>query len=277
MKKLYILILASLLAMAGCSDVKDDIVNTDDLALVHPDGFAKYGSDEFHSEIIKELNWDLTKCQACHGSDYSGGIAGSSCLTCHDGSSGPEGCATCHGSSDHSYPPRDLDDNTDVSSPGVGLHAIHMESDIAEVSCFACHPAINFGDKLSHIDGRPAEVLLSFESEYKLADGAYKSDTHECSNVYCHGNFSFEKDSADVAVQWVYSEDAMTGISSTLSWTSEPTGECASCHGNPPQGHFDFPVSSCFNCHGSVVDASGAIIDSSKHINGKINYQGNEY
>ena len=36
----------------------------------HPDEFINGTSDNFHGKYIaEEVNWDITKCQTCHGND----------------------------------------------------------------------------------------------------------------------------------------------------------------------------------------------------------------
>ena len=41
----------------------------------------------------------MKQCQQCHGSNYNGGTAQSSCYNsgCHNTPGGPEACNTCHG------------------------------------------------------------------------------------------------------------------------------------------------------------------------------------
>ncbi|MBN2290722.1 MAG: hypothetical protein JXQ83_15415 [Candidatus Glassbacteria bacterium] len=99
----------------------------------HPEGWFERSSDNYHGWRVAAEGKAF--CTACHGSDYSGGLAGVSCYACHNGPSGhPQGwfdknsiyyhgrrvavnghsyCAPCHGE--------------DYLGGTVG------------VSCFTCH------------------------------------------------------------------------------------------------------------------------------------------
>jgi predicted CxxxxCH...CXXCH cytochrome family protein len=111
---------------------------------------------------------------------------------------------------------------------------------------------------------------------YGASNAAYDPSTAKCSNVYCHGNFEFFRDSAEVTNQFAYTADKMTGINKTVDWTKvdQNEAECGSCHGLPPEGHIAAPLSACYQCHQGVVDQSGNIIDRTKHINGEKNARG---
>ena len=97
---------------------------------------------------------------------------------------------------------------------------------------------------------------------------SWDHDAATCSDVYCHGAFSFAAVSSG-GNAWGYTEDYITGNNPQMSWTSVGTGQaaCGSCHGLPPQGHIN--VSSCSACHQRVVDINNNIINKNLHIKGK--------
>ncbi|GAB4373488.1 MAG: hypothetical protein Kow0042_17410 [Calditrichia bacterium] len=243
----------------------------------HKEGFLQATSPNFHGEFIKsEINWNLSECQACHGSDYAGGRVNFSCNTCHNQPGGPEACNSCHGSSQNFAPPQDLSNNTDISAVGVGAHQKHVATtDITTLyDCLTCHPPVlNFSDA-SHIDDTPfSEIQFSVlaTDSGRLAP-VWNHNSATCSEVYCHGNFRFKK--SESGNPFGYADSVIVGNGDPVTWTQPASGEpCTFCHGLPPTGHinFNFTINSCANCHGSVVDANGNIIDKTRHINGQAN------
>ncbi len=274
--KTLLILLISLLFAFGCSEIKNDITPPVDLTH-HPEGFGDASSPNFHKNVFVKNNWsfNLTKCQSCHTADYSGGTTGSSCLGCHTHPKGPESCNTCHGSfADPNFiaPPNDLEGNSDNGSVGVGAHFTHVynNSKSTNVGCFECHQQTT-GTKAyvhAHISA-PAASDLHFGS-FSHPDSlnvtpSYNSMDNTCSNTYCHGGFKF----GDIV-----------GNNKTVTWnsTTNKEAECGTCHGKVdangdlvtplPTGHFgNYGISACANCHSSVVNSEGVIIDKIKHIN----------
>lgn len=260
---------------------------------VHEDGIIDPASNNFHGKYLIANNWDLSKCQQCHSADFSGGVASPSCLTCHTESRGPQACNTCHGdfsNPDRIAPPADLVGNTSTTAKGVGAHEIHVYSNtLAEnVRCFDCHEraVVPEGGSFAsaHIDGLPAEMKFGSLAD-TLGNANYDYNTLQCNNVYCHGNFVFKKD--DSNNQFGYADSVMVGNNFSPTWNKVDGTQaaCGTCHGQydssnnlvtvAPVGHIPVgDVTSCANCHTGVVDANGAIIDKTKHINGKANVFG---
>ena len=248
----------------------------------HPDGWITPSDENFHGEYIRSDNWSLDGCTGCHGADYTGGSSGVSCVTCHSQTGGPEACNTCHGNYSGQVsdlvnwaPPEDLQKNTDTGSKGVGAHQEHLNTmniaSVDELGCQQCHRALSGFDDPNHIKGGVQLQWHPIATDSGRVTPVWSAGTATCSNVYCHGNFEFSKESS--ANQWVYTADVMTGNNPTLEWTMVGTGQaaCGTCHGLPPDGHLPQALDDCFGCHGSVVDAAGNIIDKTKHIDGKIN------
>jgi hypothetical protein len=244
----------------------------------HPPNWAAPGSDQSHAAYIKSVYWDLDECKVCHGSDYKGGSSGVSCYTCHTQPGGPEACNTCHGNGAAPVtdlanwaPPKDLDDNLDTTDPGVGVHQLHLAPSVLtsayDRDCSLCHPALSGFDDPKHINGTVDIEFSDVATWQGKVTPVYHADTYQCSNVYCHGNFTFRRDESSVVL--AYLDSVMTGNNPELLWPSALSGatQCIVCHNLPPQGHI--VVSNCSQCHSTVVDANYNIIDPARHINGE--------
>ncbi len=288
-----LVIFSLIFGFAGCSELNNDI-SEPTVVSVHKEGIGDPGSENFHTKSFQANGWNLQACAECHGADYSGGVTGSSCLTCHTTPGGPEACNTCHGDfADETLiaPPTDLLGNIETTFPGVGAHAIHAyDSKIAEViDCFECHPAEVADDEkyvYSHVGTLPADVQFGlFTDSTRVA--SYNFDNNTCSNTYCHGNFVFNKADAAQNAQFAYTADQMTGNNFSPIWNivDGTQAQCGTCHGEiteegvfvsaVPTGHLPAELTSCVNCHAGVVDADGNIDDVTKHINGERNVFGN--
>lgn len=143
----------SVVIISSCSDMRVDVPPALQIG-VHKDGIINPSSPNFHGALIQNLNWDLKECQNCHAADYSGGITGANCFTCHTQPSGPEACNTCHGQFN----------NPSIIAPNSGAHYKHLYTNSIgmKVVCVACHkiPA-NFNYQGHIDDSKGAEVNLS--------------------------------------------------------------------------------------------------------------------
>jgi hypothetical protein len=278
----YNCLLLSALLIASCSELNDNITSKPDVQ-VHKKGILDTTSSNFHGMLVRELMWDLNNCKQCHASDYSGGITGSSCLTCHSQPDGPEACNTCHGdfeNPDRIAPPEDTKNNYDSDSVGVGAHEKHLfNSRGKDIFCSTCHKVPQSVYETGHVDDKlPAEINFSLVAVINLgSNSTYNYGTSTCSETYCHGNWEFLKDSS--SNQFAYTADKMTGNNLSVVWNQVDgsQAECGSCHNLPPEGHIAAQLSACGGCHSGIVDSNGEIVDSLryKHINGEKNVFGN--
>ncbi|MBS1515045.1 MAG: CxxxxCH/CxxCH domain-containing protein [Bacteroidetes bacterium] len=284
MKKIFIfyglllILLTSLIVYQGCAKFDNTITSAPDID-THPDGWANPSSSTFHGKyIVSKKLWNLNQCKACHAADYTGGSTGSSCLGCHNGSGGPENCRLCHGNSDHANPPKGVFGDTLTSYIGVGVHATHVNNPkySAALHCSDCHAFGGFSDP-NHIGDNPdgiAEITFGDLAKDTSLGGGIKPNpiwnrtNATCSSVYCHGTFK------------------QGNTSASATWTDANSVKCGSCHGNPSTGnptpqvvgvftspHFSFmTTTTCYICHGSVINGQGVFVDKSKHINGEVNY-----
>jgi len=273
--KTLLVVIFSLLFVIGCSEINNDITPPTDFTH-HAKGFGDVSSPNFHKLVFENSNWSvkLTDCQPCHAADYKGGTVGVSCLTCHTQANGPEACNTCHGNFS--------DPNFIAPSNGAHYKHVYNNSISKNIGCFDCHTQTVSSSNFvySHISAPPADIELgsiAFSDSLGL-DPNYDFTNQNCSNTYCHGGFKFAKSAS--ANQWGYSENYIVGNNYSPIWNSTTGTEasCGTCHGEidgdgnlitpQPKGHFgSFTLSDCANCHGTVVNSSGEIIDKDKHIN----------
>lgn len=256
---------------------------------------SKFSGDDGHEEYMENNGYPIAECKNCHGSDLTGGARvdiSCSASGCHRDEAGslksPEACNTCHGrfrgAADDTLswaPPRSLAGDTLTTSSGVGAHQAHLTGVrlSSNARCEQCHavPPVIFIE--GHIDSPPPSELLFRSSLASLttADGTFQPvpsyDTLRCSGTYCHGNWRLRR--ASSRYNGTFTDSVMTGEVYNPLWTGgQREAECGSCHTLPPRGHQNMP--GCSNCHTGVVDASRAIIDKSKHINGMVNVFGTE-
>lgn len=289
----YSFIFLSSFVIISCSEMQSDITLPSSIS-IHKEGVSDPASENFHGKIIKQLNWNLKNCQQCHGYNYSGGITNASCLDCHKFPGGPESCNTCHGDFYNLMdiaPPRDLSGEVSTSARGVGAHYQHLGGNKLgmEIVCSECHKVPRGLNDEGHIDGLPAEIIFGPFASYRTTEEnkpAYNQSSISCSNTYCHGNFSSNKNSASELSKFAYTDSVMLGNNSNPIWNKVDGNfsKCNSCHGKSeidpsPVGHINTTIAYCGEpfCHPGVVDNTGKIIDQSKHINGKINVRGVEY
>lgn len=280
---IFTFIIAIPVIYQGCSETEDNLVNSPEL-LTHPDGWADTASQNFHGKyIFDNKQWNLKSCRSCHGGDYAGGTSGSTCLTCHSASGGPQNCRLCHGGlPGRSSPPKALNGETSEAYIGVGMHVSHMDSTnySKPVVCSECHKSLTEGfDSPDHIGDNPdgiAEVtfgvLAKTETFYEggsfMPNPVWNREAVSCSESYCHGTF---KDGNLIA---------------SPVWTDKQSVKCGSCHGDPvsgnpnpiPNGNFfhphypEYTINICYQCHGGVINNAGVITAPDLHLNGVVNF-----
>lgn len=291
---LYNSIILISIILVSCSDIREDIPQVPDLSM-HKVGFTDPGSPNFHGNVIRNLSWNMTECKKCHAADFAGGYTGSSCLTCHSQTEGPEACNTCHGNfTDPSKiaPPRALSGALLSSERGVGAHNKHLFENTMGVviECNECHKIPTDFNDPAHIDNTPGAELVfgdftklrtnvpdGFNYQSSLGDfipnPSFNYEAGTCSGTYCHGYFK------------------NGNLDNVVLFTAQSQGSaCGTCHGDPATGNplpktvaeggTHPPNENCGTCHVGVVEASGGtftIIDKTKHMNGKLNIFNQEH
>lgn len=216
----------------------------------HTDDFDDEESDNFHGEYIEEtLDYNLTSCQGCHDTDFSGnGYEQKNCRSCHE-----------------EYP--HVEDFTDTLS--ADFHGM----DLAEnynwdaSSCQECHGDDYTGDGYEgkncrgchevypHIEDFDNPGLPDYHGQYIIEDLSF--DISSCAN--CHGNdFSGEgyeeKDCRDCHEDYPHpqqftnsSSDDFHGVylAEEYNWVMD---ECQNCHGENYNGD-GYNQKNCKSCH----------------------------
>jgi predicted CxxxxCH...CXXCH cytochrome family protein len=211
--------LVAIAVLAGCSEERglSPPCDGDCTAHVHRAGILDPASDDFHGRELARRSWDFALCQGCHGSDFTGGAAKVSCLSCHR--DGPTGCATCHG-----------------AGPTSKAHTVHAERGVA---CAQCHTVPARWDDDGHIlhagvaITAPAKVTFGSLAATATPDraGPPSWDGATCRNVYCHGD----------------ALHAGGGTAPQPRWDDPaPGGGCVRCHASPPPSH---ARNDCATCH----------------------------
>lgn len=288
---IFIIVFFSFAALLfqSCSDLNNDITPPQTVTAAHQTGILDKTSPNFHGNLVRMANWDMSSCWQCHDRKYTGGLTGVSCLKCHTEIKGPEACNTCHGDFNNANriaPPRDTEGNTSTTYKGVGAHQSHLNNNDfgSVIPCGTCHTVPDSLYQSGHLNpSLPGGIIFNLLSIHNGASPEFNTGDNTCSNSYCHGNFTFYKDSSDAQNKFMFNDSvmvnnqvAMIGNNKTVKWTDVGGKEanCGTCHGLPPQGHKYAPLKDCAGCHPGVVDANGNIIDRSKHINGVVNVFG---
>jgi predicted CxxxxCH...CXXCH cytochrome family protein len=164
---------------------------------------------------------------------------------------------------------KDLLGNTNSTIRTVGAHQKHVTQGTlgADVACSTCHAVPSTVAATGHL-GSDSKAEVRFDTTLSMyrSNAIYNASNVSCANTYCHGNFNGGN------------------LNRTMTWTdtSSTAVACGTCHGDatksttkekafPVSGHtFVSVTADCSSCHGAVVNASMAIINPSKHINGKI-------
>ncbi len=252
-----------------------------------------------HVAYFQANGYPLQQCQDCHGSDYTGGISSISCSggQCHATAAGvaksPEACNTCHGdfraaSNDVASwaPPSTIKGDTSTTSAGVGAHQLHLRgkglTSSFAIPCNGCHTVPSTVSAPGHLDTPgPARVVITLALASTPSGGqtpspSYDPATQKCSSTYCHGAWRLQRSTSSFDASF-YSDSVMVGAFASPKWTGGAVeAACGTCHDLPPKGHAPYPITQCYACHSGVVDASGKIIDKTKHMNGLIDIYGQE-
>ena len=252
---------AMLAAFISCSEPAEDINP-------HPAGWV-----EIHPARVRATNYNFTSCGQCHGTDLAGGEVADGCSreSCHTAVESVYSCDNRHGSTS-SVPFANVAGDTSTDVLTVGAHTSHYTASrhlTSNVNCASCHIVPDSVWAEGHID-TSAHAEVNFGPLGDVAavgsDNSWDRSTGECSNIYCHGNWAYER--ADSTGKFV------TGNNITMTWTEPVAGNlCGTCHGLPPTGHRDMFGLSCGVCHSSVLSADDmtVITGLKNHINGMKN------
>lgn len=241
------LLLATLVA---CSPTGKDTAT----AAHHPDGFA---APTVHGVAAKS---QAEPCVDCHGADLAGEGAAVSCDTCH-----PVGwrtdCTFCHGGTNEpsGAPPRDLDGaDTDIS---FAAHTAHVTTNLhGAYDCVQCHtrPADALSEgHVFHGDATPSVAEVAFGGG--ISPAAVYAGSGTCSNLYCHGSGQGSDGTAAVGQTFAACDDCHASAESDGAAWAGMSGD--------HERHLDEGLA-CAECHSATLDASGALADAPRHVDG---------
>ncbi len=211
---------------------------------VHEGGILNPNDEQFHGKLLRARSFDFGLCQKCHGTDFSGGVAGVSCLQCHTAQGGPTSCDTCHG-----------------QPPDTGAHKAHALGAVGrKLDCGECHVKPAAFDDPGHLttsDGKAKDkATIAFGAQAGLAgpgrSGAPSFNGATCSNIYCHGGAFADAKASGTQPAW-----------------NGGSAACGSCHGLPPSSH-DASSTSCSACHHFVAPPGGKPINTALHVDGLV-------
>ena len=133
-------------------------------------------------------------------------------------------------------------------TPAGALHSTHLRGGTFSpgMTCAACHAPSGFA------------VDFSQNPMVHAAGASFDPVTKTCSNVMCHGSFTFR---------------GVEGSHAAVGWNESALMTCSSCHAMPPAGHPHFTgdagPGSCNACHSGTVNPDGTInVAGGVHMNG---------
>ena len=215
----------------------------------HEDGFASAEAANFHGDYIDEtLNWDISSCASCHGSDYSGnGYEEKNCRRCHAEYPHAEGIVDTLSNDFHgkTLAANDWDASSCQTCHGTDYSGNGYEGK----NCRACHSIY------PHIDNFANPATAGYHGKYILDDLSF--DITSCAD--CHGNDYSGKGYAEKNCRKCHQDfphpqgfvDTTSVnfhgkyIADTYNWVLD---ECQSCHGADYMGK-SYSEKNCTTCH----------------------------
>ena len=187
-------------------------------------------------------------------------MSGTSCDSCHQ-AGWRTNCTYCHGGTDNATgaPPHDLNGTTTGALTSFPGHTAHVSARTLHAAwdCTQCH--VKPTDVLSTghaFDATPAKSEVVFTGGLSPV-GTYANKT--CGTSYCHGNGRASNGTVTTAAAPMTCASCHPGPASTLTQFGTMSGQ--------HRVHMEQGVR-CNECHGATVNAAGAIIDPTKHVNG---------
>jgi len=203
-------------------------------------------SASFHGAWAKNAGWDLSSCQPCHGSDYSGGGEKQSCYACH--ASYPHGSvwAEASGSSTHGAWLAGRSFKLDECK---ACHGSTLQGGDGKQACTSCHaayphePAFKFEKSAQQFHGVQLKALGYDLSDCSGCHGAdYMGGKANAGCYKCHASYPHDTD-------WTAPEAATSHIA-WLQGRGHDLAPCKSCHGGDYLGGTS--GKSCTLCHSAV-------------------------
>ncbi len=259
----------------ACDDCHESAAQGATAPVQHLDGNidvydAASGDLGYPEDKVKGSPYSSCSTAACHGAqspvwgtDFTGI---DQCTKCH-------GTPTASPAPDYAKaPPNDLAGDSASIDDQVGAHQVHLQSTYGNaVACNECHTVPSDVMDAGHFnDGTPGIAELNFGSLASQGTASPSYDGAACSSTYCHGNampLGSNNGNANVPA-WINT--------SYLTGTPSLAGDCAQCHGAPPNvsphGGGE-TLAQCADCH-THFNADGSLNNSSLHIDGNVQASG---
>lgn len=165
-----------------------------------------------------------------------------------------QACTRCHGDSSRAgdatlkaAPPTDTKGNTDVSFPGVGAHARHLEATDthAAVACAECHLVPQESGDTFHNDGVTQVRFGRVATRDGGLSPGWNATARRCTDT-CHG-------------------------ASSVAWTAPRAASetCGTCHGLPPEAPHP-QAGACEACHDQVLSGATTFRAPELHVDGVV-------
>ncbi len=228
----------------SCAKCHDETVQSDNTTLKagHADGILTVVPDTWNPSGVYASSGMTCTSFYCHG-NFTGGTTGN--VGDWDNTTGGA-CGNCHDLAPQNSNYGSHDKHTD-STAGTGYG----------FDCSRCHNGEALGTEsggvslVSIANHANNQRDISFDGNANQGPGtaAYNTSTNECTNTYCHGDFS-------------------GGLNATANWNTRTGGACGDCHDNAPtnaaygshdkhtdstQGNYNY---NCNLCHNGIADGT---------------------
>jgi len=206
----------------------------------HSENWLEATSNDNHGVYLKNLNYETTGCQTCHGDNLLGGSSEVSCYKCHENF--PHASDWLFGDNSHGKYLK----NTDYLLESCQLcHGSDYKGGTSEVSCYKCHSSYPHNEDWLVTSSAEYHGAFLNALNYKLEGCQHchgednMGGSSEVSCYTCHTNYphiaDWQKQESE-NFHGLYLKDA--------GWSSE---SCQKCHGTDYKGGTSNV--SCYACH----------------------------
>jgi predicted CxxxxCH...CXXCH cytochrome family protein len=213
----------------------------------HNAAWVNPSSPSYHGNYLKNNQWNLSSCQACHGQQFDGGTSGKSCYTCH--ASYPHNTTWVNPASPN-YHGNYLKNNQWNLSGCQSCHGAQFDGGTSGVSCYTCHASYPHASAWSN----PASP--NSHGNFLKANQWNASSCQSCHGTLYDGGASGVSCYTCHASYPHSVKFGTAGHPSYLMANGFPLTQCQTCHGSSYAGGTVVNVScTTSGCH---VDLNGA-------------------
>ena len=245
--KYYFLSLLSVITIAfifsGCSKLRDNITQPPELT-VHQSGNNDTTSANFHGNMLKANNFNLSSCKQCHSADLSGWITNVACTSCHNYPH-VNGFADTTSSAFHGL---FLKANNFTLTECAKCHGTNFTGNgSAQLNCKACHSVYPHDPDFANTNS------AAFHGLYLKANNFTLTDCGKCHGADFTGNGTSQLNCKSCHSEYPHIPGYATPNSSTfhglfLKADNFNMSNCQKCHGNDFAGN-GAAQANCKSCH----------------------------